>query len=1248
MRKSIQSSKNDISGNSCNKSNSNLKISNEINVKDKLITNFFKKDININLHEECIINDNSIFGENSKIDESCKSSDLVKLNVNIEKVINSSNISKSNHNSISEQNKCINNTKSIIENIGEINNSNISIKPPINKSNFSLKTILNQEMSESKDSKLLNKKRKNSEHTKCKSLIIKASEVLSKLSKKDEIEIKPVSKRKENRNSCNICKDGGDLLLCDGCPKSFHQRCLLIKELDPNSEWYCTTCSEKRERRKKLEESKKNITSKSKKKKTSSLSAKKKLKKKASTNSNKKVHKSSTNNYININVVVNAGDDNLKQESIIKSLGNLMAGAKGNNNDTTVNEQIESLNKLKKAQTKNNKEEFKHVVDFSGDKLTELGLKEPFIEKSFEELNDLNYIIEEVIKKDKLDDFISSYLIKAKEENDPLRFKENFALKKKAVKSDQNSASKLLSGSSKKKRISAKKKKSNKKSKKKSTISTNQTNLKNGFLKSLDSTEEGKTNREKAMLESIKRKKEEAIKKAEELRKKEEEKKYLNVKYPIEDEDLFENWKKYKLEEMYLNKPAPNKLIFNQDLFLKMTKIHDFALSFSKLLKVSTDFTIEMLYFSMDSKSLPRINLFKEILFGLLSLILDELLFENVEQDFLENEDLYIFLILIFRYAKQKKEYILNFTFIKVIDIFLQLEKYQIYSDLFVNLKGIFKNKLIGITSSEDFFILLNVTEKISLMEFLITLAFSTDSIRNQISSDITTKSDLKKEKQNIELDFKEHDARKKELERMEKQIKPKEKIEALNKRLENLAIENEHLGRKEIMKMRREIETERDELKSILKEKDDIEVKKNKITVKIEKINSDIDLLSVNSKKLIGVDGLGNSYYIFRDKNNTIRIHVKQMIKNKKNISYEWGYYGTYSEISNLVMCLTDKGKNEKALAERIRSLNVKLISAGGIEEENEETICKSLDIWVNSANVSFHKNKDLYLKENYLSIAKNIDFIKQNLKTIGESFSDKLEKENKNWEKPQVIQEFYSYVKNVNKPETFKDLLLLMNNCFKTCFYTTLWNSIKNDKKALKNYASKIILDDDDEKENMFEGVIDDLNNPNIEYRNKNSERDQNYKNSLVETKIWKPFEDINFEEFYLENVNNIKNHMDVSFLIMSFGGVVSKYIKERLYRFNPNADKDKDKSIDDLSLSTVDKKKNKDDFSWAEFIHDEYNSKTRNNNSSNNVSKPKKKYIVSMINFRIGMMIVWYVTKQDTLCAVKIVLMLHILNV
>ncbi len=50
-------------------------------------------------------------------------------------------------------------------------------------------------------------------------------------------------KEKFNRNVCSICRDGGDLILCDNCPKSFHLRCLKLKDTDiPPGDWYCTTC----------------------------------------------------------------------------------------------------------------------------------------------------------------------------------------------------------------------------------------------------------------------------------------------------------------------------------------------------------------------------------------------------------------------------------------------------------------------------------------------------------------------------------------------------------------------------------------------------------------------------------------------------------------------------------------------------------------------------------------------------------------------------------------------------------------------------------------------------------------------------------------------------------------------------------------------------------------------------------------------------------------------------------------------
>ncbi|CAI9106992.1 OLC1v1006253C1 [Oldenlandia corymbosa var. corymbosa] len=45
----------------------------------------------------------------------------------------------------------------------------------------------------------------------------------------------------ENDSICSICHYGGELLLCDHCPSSFHTNCLGLKEI-PHGDWFCTSC----------------------------------------------------------------------------------------------------------------------------------------------------------------------------------------------------------------------------------------------------------------------------------------------------------------------------------------------------------------------------------------------------------------------------------------------------------------------------------------------------------------------------------------------------------------------------------------------------------------------------------------------------------------------------------------------------------------------------------------------------------------------------------------------------------------------------------------------------------------------------------------------------------------------------------------------------------------------------------------------------------------------------------------------
>ena len=58
----------------------------------------------------------------------------------------------------------------------------------------------------------------------------------------------------ENRDHCNVCKDGGELICCDNCPRSFHiEKCLqryckknnlplAEPSNDEDADWYCPKC----------------------------------------------------------------------------------------------------------------------------------------------------------------------------------------------------------------------------------------------------------------------------------------------------------------------------------------------------------------------------------------------------------------------------------------------------------------------------------------------------------------------------------------------------------------------------------------------------------------------------------------------------------------------------------------------------------------------------------------------------------------------------------------------------------------------------------------------------------------------------------------------------------------------------------------------------------------------------------------------------------------------------------------------
>mmetsp|Transcript_20082 Transcript_20082/g.41622 ORF Transcript_20082/g.41622 Transcript_20082/m.41622 type:complete len:218 (-) Transcript_20082:2184-2837(-) len=47
----------------------------------------------------------------------------------------------------------------------------------------------------------------------------------------------------DDDDKCAICNDGGDLILCDGCDKSYHLQCVNLREV-PEGDWFCPQCTD--------------------------------------------------------------------------------------------------------------------------------------------------------------------------------------------------------------------------------------------------------------------------------------------------------------------------------------------------------------------------------------------------------------------------------------------------------------------------------------------------------------------------------------------------------------------------------------------------------------------------------------------------------------------------------------------------------------------------------------------------------------------------------------------------------------------------------------------------------------------------------------------------------------------------------------------------------------------------------------------------------------------------------------------
>ncbi|XWS28674.1 hypothetical protein CRYUN_Cryun25bG0091400 [Craigia yunnanensis] len=62
-----------------------------------------------------------------------------------------------------------------------------------------------------------------------------------KFEKKQSFRLKRNWRIDKNDNICSVCHYGGELILCDQCPSSFHKSCLGLESV-PDGDWFCPSC----------------------------------------------------------------------------------------------------------------------------------------------------------------------------------------------------------------------------------------------------------------------------------------------------------------------------------------------------------------------------------------------------------------------------------------------------------------------------------------------------------------------------------------------------------------------------------------------------------------------------------------------------------------------------------------------------------------------------------------------------------------------------------------------------------------------------------------------------------------------------------------------------------------------------------------------------------------------------------------------------------------------------------------------
>ena len=1002
-----------------------------------------------------------------------------------------------------------------------------------------------EEVPESKQDDVEMVKENNSPDKKEEITPLKEKESISESSQKEEDKLilgKKVKRetKKINRELCSICRDGGNLLLCDYCPRSFHIECLKLKEENiPEGKWYCPMCAPKMQKRLEKNQSAGNEPEDKEKERKRLIKNQKRrlwrLKKKEQLEA---IKNSQQNNVILVNKQGNTLIDSFLKDNI--NIGN-----KGNTNGSYLN----YINKMDKLPFLNSK--ICINITYSALNEEEHPNKNLSLPLLFPIPNDV--LVNSQKKLSSLDEAlnkVSSIQKYIKEE------KEN------KTENDENANNNELKDIIINKDIDLNNMNIDEDIETKKLLKThNSVNALNSIIK--DNKDIIKYNiLLRDYWDVILQKKSSAI--------------YNNkqvIKYPIDDKELYSFPDLYGLDEKYFSKKDGIMYpYFNGTLFTRLINVYDFLLTFSSKLYLSK-FTLEELYAALklsETHKDSEIILLSSIHISLIYLLFSD--FSNLQLiDIYNNNDIETLILKIIVDNNQNDiKNLYSFIYLswpELIRLIFYSYTFNINHYMSDDIKTNINKKLGNVKDVLAYNTMLSFEDKLNILESLILLCYETSFIRDAIKEAQEDRNEIKKSEKEMEEDLKEIESKKREYERQEQFTQPQAKIEEINKRLSTLSEDNSTLSRQEITKLRKSLEHEKNEFKAVIRKLTMVNNQRDDILNKIEKKKIEIFDIPMVGKKCIGYDGRGYKYYYFPWMYNKffVRINSKDQAEGK----YEWHVIEKEENIKDIIDKLSDKGIHESALKKKMSSILHKRMGYRFNKYKNEENNNIDLsnppkieDIFNNNVlKYENIKNPLRYQKNSKISTittkTNQFEIIYDKLCNIESIITNYLSHDGKQWESFINRSNIIAWITYANNIKQYVNFLLFLNDRVKNPYKIEEGNLTSI---GIKNKPNKKIIEDDIESNNIsiennanenIDNIIDNEGKLVINYVNK----DLQFGNKI---RLWsKEFESYNLEDIYLEYLNSVNSIPMLHICIDMFEIVLNDLSKRREYFKKRNDD-------------------------------------------------------------------------------------------